>query len=82
MNDSPKIHKYQNVEQMKIVGYHITRFQHRTGVLMMIEALVGKYSCQPAASKAKTRLLEHYHNIKLLRKFVLAPNQTLHHEGV
>jgi len=59
---------------MKIVGYHITRFQRLTGVLIMNEALVGKYSCQPAASKAKITLLEHYHNIKLLRKFVLVCN--------
>jgi hypothetical protein len=37
MNDSKKIRGYQNVEQMKIVSYHITRFQRLTGVLMMNE---------------------------------------------
>jgi len=42
MNDSPKIRKYHNVEQMKIVGYQTTRFQRLTWVLMMNEALVGK----------------------------------------
>jgi hypothetical protein len=74
MNDGPKIRKYRNVEQMKIVGYHITGFQRLAGVLMMNEALVGKYSCEPTASNAKTTLLGHYHNIKLLKKFVLVCN--------
>jgi hypothetical protein len=59
---------------MTIIGYHITKLQRLTGVLMMNEALVGKYSCQPAASEAKIMRFEHYHNTKLLRKFVLVPN--------
>jgi hypothetical protein len=56
---------------MTIVGYHITRLQSLTGVLMLNDGLVGKYSCQPAASETKLILSEHYHNTKMLGNMFL-----------